>query len=133
MSTRRAIAVHPGLNRQVVDWLLEHSGRPKAAALLWAFLLDGLDDRGLVTLKLGEVASRLRLDTAAARELLAEMESIYALRRTQPDGGRVERIVLNPAIAPRPEEALEARPLSLGDSQLDDLLHYLPDHVAAGT
>ena len=85
-------------NAAVIDWLDANSKRPRVAVRLWAQLLRAIRmDTGEVMLSRTELAERVGCRPDHVSGLMAELESINAIRRER--DGRGVRYFLSPLVA----------------------------------
>jgi CRP-like cAMP-binding protein len=98
------VMLSPDQNHAVVRWLLDHSGRPRAALDLWALLFRHLDRHtGMILLTRDELAEQAGTSPDHVSEIMAELESIGAIsrRRERVPGMRgpgMVRFFMNPNV-----------------------------------
>jgi hypothetical protein len=99
------VMLSPAQNFAVVQWLMQHSKRPREAVLVWALLFDNLRrDTGEIVLSRDEIADRLGIHPTNVSRIMSELESIEAVssRRDPVRGVRgpgMVRWYMNPNVA----------------------------------
>jgi CRP-like cAMP-binding protein len=74
------VMLSPSQNRAVLDWLLEHSSRPRHAVKLWALLFEHLRrDTGEIALTRDELAEAIGVTPENLSRLMHELASIGAI------------------------------------------------------
>ena len=74
------VMLSPSQNRAVLDWLLEHSSRPRHAVRLWALLFEHLRrDTGEIALTRDELAETIGVAPDHISRLMHELASIGAV------------------------------------------------------
>ena len=105
------ILMSPAQNEYVVNWLLDHSKRPRIAVRLWAkCIVQVVDNSGEVRASRAELAEAIGCAPNHLSAALSELVGMRALVRVKE--GRGNRYFLNPLVGTRlgtgPREVVQA-------------------------
>jgi hypothetical protein len=99
------VMLSPSQNAAIVDYLLDHSKRPRQALRLWAYCFEHLNsDTGEIMLGRAEFAELLQAPASTVTKIMAELQARNAIiTRRQPvrglRGAGVVRYFMNPTVA----------------------------------
>lgn len=78
------VMLNPSQNRAVVDFLLDHSKRPRVAGKLWALCFENLQiDTGEIMLSRQQIAEALKAALPTVSTVMSELVAFGAITRTR--------------------------------------------------